>query len=97
MNALPSRGALFTVTRPPCASDNPLHQAQPEPGALHLRGDDVGRAIERLEDARLIRGVDPDAAVGNGDARPPTARFVCALTRIDPPAAPYLIALSIRF
>ena len=34
VNALPSPGALLTVTRPPCASDDPLHEAQAETGAL---------------------------------------------------------------
>ena len=53
---------------PAVRRDDPLDQAQPEPSALHLRGDDVGGAIERLEDARLICRVDPDAAVGDGDA-----------------------------
>ena len=61
-----ARGAL---DRHPSAVRNhdPLDQAQPEAGTLHLRGDDIGRPIEGLEDARLIGGFDPDAAVGDGD------------------------------
>ena len=68
MNALPSRGALFDRHAAAVRRDDPLDQAQAEPGALHLRGHDIGGAIERLEDPRLIRGVDPDAAVGDRHA-----------------------------
>ena len=69
---LHGEGAAFargTLHRHPSAvrNDDPLDQAQPEPGTLHLRGDDISRAIEGLEDARLIGGLDPDAAVGDGD------------------------------
>ena len=53
---------------PTVRRDNPLDEAQPEPSALNLRGDDVGGTVERFEDARLICCVDPDAAVGDGDA-----------------------------
>ena len=54
VNALPAPGALRTVMRPAMRLDDALDEAQAEPGALNLRRDDVGRAIERLEDARLI-------------------------------------------
>ena len=46
---------------------DPLDQAQPEAGTLHLRGDDISRPIEGFEDARLIGGFDPDAPVSDGD------------------------------
>ena len=42
---------------------DPLDQAQPESGALNLRRDDVGRAVERLEDRSLIGRGDADAAI----------------------------------
>ena len=47
--------------------DDPLDEAETEAGALGLRGDDVGGAVERLEDARLLRGRDADAAIRDGD------------------------------
>ena len=67
--------------------DDPLDQAQAEAGALDLRRDDVGRAIERLEDARLLGGRDADAAIGDGDAdiSRPAARARCM--PIQPPPA----------
>ncbi len=62
--------AWGALDRHPAAvrDDDPLDQAQAEPGALDLRGNDVSGTIERLEDPRLIGGLDPDAAIGDGDA-----------------------------
>src|SRR5438270_7125170 len=47
--------------------DDPPDQAEPETGALDLRGDDGRGAIERLEDAIVVRDGDPDAAVAHRD------------------------------
>ena len=57
----------MTVDLPAVRLDDALDEAQAEPGALDLRGDDVGRAVERLEDVRLIGGRDADAAIADAD------------------------------
>src|SRR5947208_15488886 len=63
--------------------DDPLDQAEAEPGTLDLRGDDVGGAVERVEYFRLVGRRDADPAVadahvnraagGHGDPDPPAA------------------------
>ena len=65
MNVLPAPASLLTRHAPAVRVDDALHQAQAEAGALDLRGDGVGGAVERLEDVRLVRGGDPDAAIGD--------------------------------
>ena len=65
--------------------DDALDQAQAEAGALDLRRDDVGGAIERLEDPALIGRRDADAAIGDRDVHlaPGVAR-----ANADPAALP---------
>ena len=63
--ALP--GALSTAIAAAVRLDDALDEAQAEAGALDLRGDDVGGAIERLEDPRLLGRRDADAAIGDAD------------------------------
>ena len=51
MNSLPASFGALHGNPAAVRLDDALHQAQAEAGALHLRGDDVGGAVERLEDA----------------------------------------------
>ena len=68
MNSLPLPSALLTSMRAAVSLDDALDQAEAEAGALDLRRDRVGRAIERFEDVRLIGGRDADAAIRDGHA-----------------------------
>ena len=65
VNAAPAPGALRTEMAPPCASHDPLDEAQAKPRALDLRLDDGGRSIERVEDALVIGRIDADPAIGD--------------------------------
>src|SRR5688500_12940780 len=48
--------------------DDPVDETEAEPGPLNLRGDHVGGAVERLEDAGLLRGRNAEPAIGDADA-----------------------------
>ena len=96
VNSLPSPRRALTVTRPPCASTMRWTRLRPRPAPWICAGDDVGGAVERLEDARVIGGVDADAAIGDGDAHVASPCRALTPNPIRPPA-PYLIALPIRF
>src|SRR4051812_30305366 len=47
--------------------DDPFHQAQAKAGAVDLRGDDLGGAVEGIEDLRLVGRRDADAAIADAD------------------------------
>ena len=64
--------------------DDPLDEAEAEAGALDLRRDDVGRAVERIEDLRLVGGGDADAAIADADLD--VRRRVKAARDADPSA-----------
>ena len=76
--------------------DDPLDEAEAEARTLNASGDRIAAAVERLEDTRLVCRRDAHAVVGDRDAHLARRSFA-ALTPIQPPAAPYLIALPIRF
>ena len=96
VNSLPAPGALRSDDASAVRFDDPLDEAEAEAGALDLRRDDVRRPVERLEDARLLRGRDADAAIRHRDVdvAPGVTR---AQRQSSRPPAPYLMALAIRF
>ena len=73
VNVLPWRRRALHGDLSGVRLDDPLHEAEAEAGALDLRRDDVGRAVERIEDLRLVGGGDADAAIGHADSTSPPA------------------------
>lgn len=58
--------------------------AETEAGPLELSGDDVWRAVERLEDVRLLRRVDADAlsAIAIRTSRPDAAASIAMMLEL---------------
>ena len=96
MNSLPAAGRALHRDAAAVRLDDPLDEAEAEAGALDLRGDHVGGAIERLEDPRDCSAGAmpmPRSATLMRTSSPVGAR----VTPIQRPSAPYLMALPIRF
>lgn len=53
--------------RPAVSLDDVLHQAQPEPIAMNLSGDNFTSSIKGLEYVRQVRFRNPDTLVGDRD------------------------------
>src|ERR1051325_9050979 len=51
-------GGALQQDAPGMRLDDALDEAEAEPGALDLRRDDAGSAVERIEDLRLVAGRD---------------------------------------
>src|SRR6187455_2128586 len=58
-------GCALQQDAPGMRLDDPLDEAEPETGALDLRRDHAGRAVERIEHFGLVARRDADAAIAD--------------------------------